>query len=222
MHFLKLIKYLNGSIKIKGKGNSFNPEFMQNNKAYLNIKGNNNHIISGKSKNSSKISIQIYGDNNKIYIGDDVHINGIIDIGFKWHNKVNNAVIKIGKNSYINYVTMVILEPDSQIIVGDDCMFASEIDMWASDTHSITDMDGKLLNYGGKIEIGNNVWIGKGVKIGKYAKISNNSVVGWGSVVSSKFDCPNVIIAGNPAKIVKQNINWNKLSPYNYLQEKQV
>lgn len=216
--FLKINKYINGSIKIKGKDNFYDPDFILKNKTYLRINGNNNQIIAGKNKNSSRVSIQIYGDNNKIYIGEDVLVNGIIDIGFKHHNKVDNAIIKIGKGSHINSVTMVILEPDSQIVIGEDCLFASEVDIWASDTHSITDLDGKLLNYGGHVEIGDHVWLGKGVKISKYVTIPNNSIVGWGSVVSSKFDIPNVLIAGNPAKIVKQNINWNKLSPYNYTQ----
>lgn len=211
-----IIKKLDGRIKIKGKNNHFDTDFTAKNKIYMKIEGNNNQIITSKTSKKSNLSIQIYGDNNIIIIGDNSGMNGIIDIGFKWHNKVNNAIIKIGTNTEINAATIVILEPDSQITIGDNCLFASEIDIWASDTHSIIDLENNLLNYGGKIEIGNHVWVGKGVKISKYAKISDNSIVGWASIVSGKFEEPNVIIAGNPAKVVKQNINWNELSPYNF------
>lgn len=218
MNILKKInKCLNGTMKVKGKNNCYDQDFVLKNKVYLKIEGDNNQIIAGKSQSKSRLSIHIYGNNNKIILGEDVHINGMIDIGFKWHNKVDNAVIKIGKGSHLNEVTVVVLEPDSSISIGENCIFASQIDIWASDTHSIIDMSGKLLNYGGKIEIGNHVWVGKGVKIGKFAKISDNSIVGWGSVVASKFDEPNVVIAGNPAKVVKQKVNWSNLSPYNYL-----
>lgn len=214
--FFNFLKRINGKIKVKGKNNCFDANFIANNKVYLRIEGNNNQIITGNTSKKSELSIQIYGDNNKIIIGDNYKVNGMIDIGFKWHNKVNNAIIKIGTNAHINAASIVILEPNSQITIGENCLFASEIDIWASDTHSIIDLEGNLLNYGGKIEIGNHVWVGKGVKISKYTKIADNSIVGWSSVVSGKFEDPNVIIAGNPAKIVKQNINWHELSPHNY------
>lgn len=212
----KCLNFIQGRIKIKGKNNYFDFNFFKNKKSYLRIEGDNNQIVVGKNAEKSNLSIQIYGDNNKIIFGDNFKMNGIIDIGFKWHNKVNNAIIKIGNNTDINAANIIILEPDSEITIGNDCLFASEIDIWASDTHSITDLEGNLINYGGKIEIGNHVWIGKGVKISKKVKISDNSIVGWASVVSKKFEESNVVIAGNPAKIVKQNVDWNKLSPHNY------
>lgn len=216
-NFFKLFKYIDGTVKIKGSNNYCNPNFILENKVYMKIQGNNNQIITGKCKKCN-LSIQIYGDNNKIYIADNAELNGMVDIGFEWHNKVNNAVIKIGKNTSINAVSMVVLEPESKITIGEDCMLASKIEIWASDTHSITDVDDNLLNYGGDIEIGNHVWIGKGVKISKNVKIADNSIVGWWSVVTSKFDQKNIVIAGNPARVVKENIKWNRLSPFNYKQ----
>jgi len=44
------------------------------------------------------------------------------------------------------------------------------------------------------------------VKINKNTKISDDSIVGWGSIVTKKFEDKNIIIAGTPAKIVKRNI----------------
>ena len=66
------------------------------------------------------------------------------------------------------------------------------------------------MNFAQSIEIGKHVWIGKDVKIGKNVKIADNSIVGWGSIVTRKFDEPNVIIAGTPAKIVRRGINWDR------------
>ena len=53
------------------------------------------------------------------------------------------------------------------------------------------------------IKIGENVFIGCNSIILKGTEIGDNSVVGAGSVVSGKFPA-NVIIAGNPAKIIRE------------------
>ena len=42
----------------------------------------------------------------------------------------------------------------------------------------------------------------------KDVKISRNSVVAYGSLVTKKFEQENVLLAGIPAKIVKENIYW--------------
>ena len=52
------------------------------------------------------------------------------------------------------------------------------------------------------VTLGENVWVGLRAIIGKGVTIGDNSIVGAGAVVIG--DVPkNVIVAGNPAKIVK-------------------
>lgn len=56
------------------------------------------------------------------------------------------------------------------------------------------------------VHIGNDVWIGGGTIILPGVTIGNNVIVGAGSVVTK--DIPdNVIVAGNPARIIKENKN---------------
>ena len=53
------------------------------------------------------------------------------------------------------------------------------------------------------IKVGNNVWFGGGVTVLPGVTISDNVVVGAGSVVT--HDIPTgVIVAGNPAKIIRR------------------
>ena len=52
------------------------------------------------------------------------------------------------------------------------------------------------------VHIGNNVWIGMGAIILKGVTIGDNSVVGAGAVVTQNVPT-NVVIAGNPARVVK-------------------
>ena len=60
-----------------------------------------------------------------------------------------------------------------------------------------------LLEYGKPVRIGNNVWIGGNSVIAPGVTIGDNVVVGAGSVVTK--DVPdNVVVVGNPARILKK------------------
>jgi serine O-acetyltransferase len=59
--------------------------------------------------------------------------------------------------------------------------------------------------------IGDNVYIGPGVKFVKPCIIGDNVAIGANSVVTSSFSEGNVIIAGIPAKIVKDKIDTRKI-----------
>ena len=82
--------------------------------------------------------------------------------------------------------------------------------MMLGDHHKIYSIDDdKRINtpsYG--IDIADNVWLARNVTIMKDVKISRNSVVAYGSLVTKKFEQENVLLAGIPAKIVKENIYW--------------
>jgi acetyltransferase-like isoleucine patch superfamily enzyme len=53
-----------------------------------------------------------------------------------------------------------------------------------------------------RVKIGKNVWIGVNCIILKGVTIGENSILGAGSVVVNDIP-PNVLVRGNPAKIIK-------------------
>ena len=95
-------------------------------------------------------------------------------------------------------------------------MFSFNIEITCTDTHSVLDMEDNIINKGENIIIGNHVWVGKEAKILKNTKIADNCIVAQNSIVTKKFDTNNAVIAGNPAKIVKENITWSNIRPNNY------
>lgn len=105
------------------------------------------------------------------------------------------------------------LKEEKTIRIGKDCMFSKGINLYTSDMHSILDSSSKVINKGSNIEIGDHVWVGLNAMILKGSAILHNSIIGAGSVVTKKFTESNVVIAGNPAQIVKRQINWDRLSP---------
>ena len=88
-------------------------------------------------------------------------------------------------------------------------MFSSNITLRAGDSHSVIDIEtGKRLNMSKDIMVGDHVWIGNTVIITKGTTIGANSIIGTGSVVTGKVFPDNCAIAGNPARIVKEKVNW--------------
>lgn len=161
-------------------------------------------------------------ENLNIICGDDSLVEIKESDNYYKHSLIaataKNSYIKIGKNCSLNWGCNLIVdfEPNLHIILGDECMLAPRVWMRTSDGHSVLSMDNKLLNKGGNIEIGNNVWILQNCAILKKSFIPNNTIVGTYSVVNKKFDKEYTMIAGNPAKVVRENIYWSRKRPYEF------
>ena len=179
----------------------------------IKISGKNNNIKISQSSYRRKFSLKIYGNNNTVEIGDNSYLHNVkIRIGFP-DCPIENCLVKIGAKTSFNSAEIQLGESESSIIIGDNCMFSFNIEITCTDTHSVLDLEGNLLNRGENITIGNHVWVGKEAKILKNTSISDNCIVAQNSIVTKKFDTKNAVIAGNPAKIVKENINWVKTRP---------
>lgn len=147
--------------------------------------------------------------------------NSLISIGSsEWKIKKltilgeSNQKFIIGKNFFTYRCELVSSSEDNLTIsIGDNCMFARDIKLRASDGHAVIDKDtAETLNYGKDISIGNNVWIAGNVMVLKGVKIGDNSIIGHGSVVTK--DCEEFCAyAGNPAKLIKRNVTWEREAP---------
>jgi acetyltransferase-like isoleucine patch superfamily enzyme len=108
---------------------------------------------------------------------------------------------KVGKNvritGWLHFPTEAFL-----ISIGDDVTLTNNITFHTHDGGvGILRKEIKGINVFGKIAIGNNVFIGSNTTILPNVRIGDNVVVGASSVVTK--DVPdNVVVAGNPAKII--------------------
>lgn len=108
-------------------------------------------------------------------------------------------------NSYIGPNTCFVIM--NGITVGDGCVISWGCQFLDDDFHRLR-YEKKTNNKSNKIYIGNKVWIGSNVSILKGSVIPDGCVVASGSVVSTEFTTKNALIAGIPAKIIKNNIIW--------------
>lgn len=109
--------------------------------------------------------------------------------------------VTIGAGTFINY-GLTALDVAS-ITIGRHCQIATHVQLLTA-WHPLDPAprrDG--LESASPITIGDNVWLGSGVIVLPGVTIGDNSVVGAGSVVTK--DVPaNVVVVGNPARIIKQ------------------
>lgn len=129
-----------------------------------------------------------------------------------------------GRGSTTNGTQIQLCGDDRYIIVGDDCMFAHNIEVRTHDMHALISMsDGKQQNYPESILVEPHVWIGPQVSFGRGVTVGLGSVVGAKSYISRNIPrfC---VAAGLPAKVLKTGVSWDRKSfaedgTYLHLQE---
>ena len=93
-----------------------------------------------------------------------------------------------------------------EVTIGSECLFGANVTIVDTDFHSIKPQNRRYNNNPDDIAaspvfIAENVFVGAGAMILKGVSIGRNSVVGAGAVVTK--DVPvNVVVAGNPARII--------------------
>lgn len=198
----------NNKKQIYGKNNVIIFEGNYLKKCRFYVKGDNN-LITIEKKGLSRLdnlNISIHGTNNKIIIGKNASCNGL-----KCCIEDDNGSIILGHSVKVSGNTELAVIEGTSIVVGNECMFSANITLRTGDSHSILNKERtKRINPSQSIYIGEHVWIGNTVLILKGAMIEGNSIVAGGSVVTGKKFPSNSIIGGNPAKIIKTDVDWDE------------
>jgi glycosyltransferase involved in cell wall biosynthesis/acetyltransferase-like isoleucine patch superfamily enzyme len=203
-------------------------------KRFLNVYSSNSKIFAGQNlKYIFSLTNEIYGSNVKIF-GKALVLNGEITIGANGNHHLfdekvtiienygvfviigncdfgkgtkifvqKNAKLEIGDRSFVTGDSQIICH--NEIKIGENCAISWGVLIIDHDYHTIK---GKEVNL--PINIGNNVWICANVTILKGVTIPDNCIIAANSVVTNSFDEKNILIAGNPAKIIKRNVDWER------------
>ena len=146
-----------------------------------------NHTAPDEKTERQNILAELLGQSEGAYIEPSFRC----DYGYN---------IYLGKNFYANF-DCVMLDV-CPVRIGDNCMLAPGVHIYTA-THPLdAEERNSGVEFGKPVNIGNNVWIGGRAVINPGVTIGDNVVVASGAVVTK--DVPaNVVVGGNPAKIIK-------------------
>jgi len=172
------------------------------------IKGKNCHVEFGSGIKCFNGQTIIEGTNCHVEFGCGLRYWGghLIVKGIDCHIEIGDYSTSSGP------VFLVCVGEGNHIKIGKNCLFSDNIDIWASDTHSIFDESGKWINKEKDVIVGDNVWIGRHVKILKGVNIGNGSVIGMGTILTKDVGEKELVV-GNPQRVIKRNITWSKDYP---------
>lgn len=127
---------------------------------------------------------------------------------------------KVIMHEWTKIGTGTTIEAVNRIEIGKDTAIAKNVTIIDNNTHPICPADRRIMrrtphgspersnaySANAPIIIGENVWIGTNARICKGVTIGDNAVIAANSVVTKSVPA-NAIAAGNPARIVKENID---------------
>ena len=126
--------------------------------------------------------------------GENLYINTrlMVDYGVNIH---------LGENFYSNWnLTMLDVCP---ITIGDNAMIGPNC-QFLTPLHPLDPEERNSgLEFGKPITIGKNFWAGGGVIVLPGVTLGDNVVAGAGAVITKSFG-DNVVLAGNPARVIKE------------------
>lgn len=188
-------------------------------------------ILSGKVERITNLVPLKYSRIN-ILKGAKIHGKGKLVLGYKEHPKTKQETrFSIGKNSKLNIngnfsahastdirifdgaelsIGSGYCTADTQIVcakkitIGNHVAIARGVIIRDTDAHEIIGKDHEKVK---PVVIEDNVWIGNRSIIMKGVTIGSGAIVAAGAIVTK--DVPkNTIVAGVPAKVIKENVTW--------------
>nr|DAH43337.1 MAG TPA: hypothetical protein [Caudoviricetes sp.] len=170
--------------------------FTRHSTANINIQNNfqfNKQWVKVKNIKPGQLNL---GKNATLNINDFVVYSGC-SIGIQ-----ENATLSIG-TGYMSFDS--IIRCSERITIGNGVFIAEGVLIRDSDGHNI--ISDKSHRNKAPIVIGNHVWIGSRATILKGVTIGDGAIIAAGAVVTKDVP-PKTLVGGVPAKIIRENVEW--------------
>lgn len=194
---------------------------------HIHDHGVGHKIYLHSTKGNGKIYINLWGNENTFIFGKDNVVNNDMSISY-WGCAPNifpkKVCVEIGNHNIFNGEQIKFICPiveNRSIKVGDYNLFGGYITFRGRNDHVIYDIKTmKRVNEDFDIILKNNIWVCDSVVFLPKCTIEGNAIIAEQSLVNKEFSEKNILIAGTPASIKKQNVMWNKNLDDSYKRKK--
>jgi len=180
-------------------------------RGYVVKHARNLHMSSG-----SRLSLGIrpYGfargnDRGLLRLRGDLTIRGQVTMASGCRIDVGpGASLTIGNGSYLSpYVRVIASLP---MTIGERCAIGWDVQILDDDFHDfVGDPLAPARSSHAPVQVGNDVWIGSHARLYKGVSIADGCVVAGSAVVTKSIVTPHALVAGNPARVVRENVSWS-------------
>lgn len=177
----------------------------------IKFEGKNNLLFCEPGVVLESSSIYFGGNNAVVYIRSSI-FHTMLNISV-----FSGSVFHLGKDCYFNKPMTVILSSDRNFFIGDDCIFSTGISVRTADPHLIYDCSTKKrINETKSVFLGDHVWVGQDCTLLKGTEIDSGSIIGAACLITGKKIPHNSSWAGVPAKLIKDNVFWDRACVNNW------
>lgn len=192
---------INGSSEDE-RGNKITaPSNLKN--VYVEFSGNNNEltIVGDSGVNNTKFYFP--ADDGICFVGSRGNYSGRVRVGWK-------CLVSIGTWVTCTTACAIYTAEATSVVIGDDCMIASSVQIRSEDSHAIYDVEsGERINPSRNIVIGSHVWLAEGSLILSGSMIGSGSTIAARAIIKGQIQ-NNCVAAGIPAKVIKRNTAWER------------
>lgn len=163
-----------------------------------------NRVVFGQHVVLRNCRVRFEGNNHTLCFGDGVKLENV-----SFFFEKDDSAICIGDGTWIGPECELSAFDHTKIEIGKGSIFAKQCMIRTSDSHIIMNNDGEVINQPKDITIGSHVWLGQQTFVLKGSSIPDGCVVGARSTVTASLRAEqNTIIVGQPAKMIKDDIQW--------------
>jgi len=144
------------------------------------------------------------GDGATVYIGPDSHLSaGEIYCGGGSAVILSSGVVATSR-------AQVDARNGGSVVAEHDQLWAANVYIATDDMHRLEDAGtGRRINpYGAHILLRGHVWLGRDVIVTGHVEIGEGAVVGMRSLVRGQKVPPATVVAGTPARIIREGVVW--------------
>ena len=150
------------------------------------------------------------GKKNYLLINDQasLHFDGRCTMSSGISLVLDLGRLEIGNNFFCNKNCTI--SCNDRITIGDNVLFGWNVEILDSDNHRVIHKNEEKNCDRGAIRIGDHVWIAAHSHILKNSVVPDGSVVAYHSLVTKKFDGEKLLLGGCPAKLLEEQIEWER------------